>query len=64
MAVEILGKRILMMLQLLCRITRRSKYEHGSEEFAINTMKGVKEENLILALLNTYNMGNFNITAY
>ena len=26
-------------------------------EFAINTMKGVKEENLVLALLNTYNMG-------
>ena len=26
-------------------------------EFALNTMKGVKEENLVLALLNTYNMG-------
>ena len=26
-------------------------------EFAINTMKGVKEENLVLSLLNTYNMG-------
>ena len=26
-------------------------------EFAINTMKGVKEENLVLALLNTYNSG-------
>ena len=26
-------------------------------EFAMNTMKGVKEENLVLALLNTYNMG-------
>lgn len=26
-------------------------------EFALNTMKGVKEENLILALLNTYNSG-------
>ena len=26
-------------------------------EFALNTMKGVREENLVLALLNTYNMG-------
>ena len=26
-------------------------------EFALNTMRGVKEENLVLALLNTYNMG-------
>ena len=26
-------------------------------EFAINTMKGVQEENLVLALLNTYNSG-------
>jgi HEAT repeat protein len=26
-------------------------------EFALNTMKGVKEENLVIALLNTYNMG-------
>ena len=26
-------------------------------EFALNTMRGVKQENLILALLNTYNMG-------
>tara|TARA_B100000427_G_scaffold5892_1_gene5520 strand:- start:358 stop:975 length:618 start_codon:yes stop_codon:yes gene_type:complete len=26
-------------------------------EFALNTMKGVKEENLVLSLLNTYNMG-------
>ena len=26
-------------------------------EFALNTMKGVKEENLVLALLNTYNAG-------
>ena len=26
-------------------------------EFALNTMKGVNEENLVLALLNTYNMG-------
>ena len=26
-------------------------------EFALNTMKGAKEENLVLALLNTYNMG-------
>tara|TARA_B100000809_G_scaffold104872_1_gene103376 strand:- start:2155 stop:3291 length:1137 start_codon:yes stop_codon:yes gene_type:complete len=26
-------------------------------EFALNTMKGVQEENLVLALLNTYNMG-------
>ena len=26
-------------------------------EFALNTMKGVKEENLVLALLNTYNLG-------
>ena len=26
-------------------------------EFALNTMKGVKEENLVLALLNTYNIG-------
>ena len=26
-------------------------------EFALNTMKGVKEENLVLALLNTYNSG-------
>ena len=26
-------------------------------QFALNTMKGVKEENLVLALLNTYNMG-------
>ena len=26
-------------------------------EFALNTMKGVKEENLVLALLNTYNTG-------
>ena len=26
-------------------------------EFALSTMKGVKEENLVLALLNTYNMG-------
>ena len=26
-------------------------------EFALNTMKGGKEENLVLALLNTYNMG-------
>ncbi len=26
-------------------------------EFALNTMKGVQEENIILALLNTYNMG-------
>ena len=26
-------------------------------EFAINTMAGVKQENLILALLNTYNTG-------
>ena len=26
-------------------------------EFALNTMKGVKQENLVLALLNTYNMG-------
>ena len=26
-------------------------------EFALNTMKGVKEENLVMALLNTYNSG-------
>jgi len=26
-------------------------------EFALNTMKGVREESLVLALLNTYNMG-------
>jgi len=26
-------------------------------EFALNTMRGVKQENLILALINTYNMG-------
>jgi len=26
-------------------------------EFALNTMKGVKEENLVIALLNTYNTG-------
>jgi HEAT repeat protein len=26
-------------------------------EFALNTMKGVKEENLVLSLLDTYNMG-------
>ena len=26
-------------------------------EFALNTMKGVQEENIVLALLNTYNMG-------
>lgn len=26
-------------------------------EFALNTMKGVKEENLVIALLNTYNSG-------
>ena len=26
-------------------------------EFALNTMKGVREENLVLALFNTYNMG-------
>ena len=27
-------------------------------------MKGVKEENLVLALLNTYNMGKQNIIAF
>ena len=58
MAVEILGKKnpddaAIAFAELLGDPNTNMEVR----EFAINTMKGVKEENLILALLNTYNMG-------
>lgn len=58
MAVEILGKKnpddaAIAFAELLGDPNTNMEVR----EFAINTMKGVKEENLILALLNTYNTG-------
>tara|TARA_B100001996_G_scaffold184758_1_gene141316 strand:+ start:186 stop:1310 length:1125 start_codon:yes stop_codon:yes gene_type:complete len=58
MAVEILGKKnpddaAIAFAELLGDPNTNMEVR----EFAINTMKGVQEENLILALLNTYNMG-------
>ena len=58
MAVEILGKKnpddaAIAFAELLGDPNTNMEVR----EFAINTMKGVEEENLILALLNTYNMG-------
>tara|TARA_Y100001970_G_scaffold87275_1_gene110118 strand:- start:1136 stop:2260 length:1125 start_codon:yes stop_codon:yes gene_type:complete len=58
MAVEILGKKnpddaAIAFAELLGDPNTNMEVR----EFAINTMKGVQEENLILALLNTYNTG-------
>ena len=57
-AVEILGKKnpddvAIAFAELLGNPNTNLEVR----EFALNTMKGVKEENLVLALLNTYNMG-------
>ena len=58
MAVEILGKKnpddvAIAFAELLGDPNTNMEVR----EFALNTMKGVQEENLVLALLNTYNMG-------
>ena len=58
MAVEILGKKdpeevAIAFAELLGDASTNMEVR----EFALNTMKGVQEENLVLALLNTYNMG-------
>ncbi|MBH08937.1 MAG: hypothetical protein CMG74_01050 [Candidatus Marinimicrobia bacterium] len=58
MAIEILGKKnpddvAIAFAELLG--DRSTNME--VREFALNTMKGVQQENLVLALMNTYNMG-------
>ena len=58
MAIEILGKKnpddvAIAFAELLGDPNTNMEVR----EFALNTMKGVQEESLVLALLNTYNMG-------
>ena len=57
-AVEILGKKIPTDVAIaFAELLGDPNTNLEVREFALNTMKGVKEENLVLALLNTYNMG-------
>ena len=57
-AVEILGKKNPAdVANAFAELLNDPATNLEVREFALNTMRGVKQENLILALLNTYNMG-------
>lgn len=57
-ALEILGKKDPHeVAPAFAELLSDSKINKEIREFAINTMAGVKEENLILALIETYNTG-------
>ncbi|MFL2983628.1 MAG: HEAT repeat domain-containing protein [Candidatus Neomarinimicrobiota bacterium] len=57
-AVEILGKKNPTDVSIaFAELLGDPNTNLEVREFALNTMKGVKEENLVLALLNTYNLG-------
>ena len=57
-AVEILGKKNPNDVAIaFAELLGDPKTNLEVREFALNTMKGVKEENLVIALLNTYNTG-------
>ena len=58
MAVEILGKKDPEEVAIaFAELLGDANTNMEVREFALNTMKGVQEENLVLALLNTYNTG-------
>ena len=57
MAVETLGKKPGEVAIAFAELLGDPNTNLEVREFAINTMKGVKEENLVIALLNTYNSG-------
>ncbi len=57
-AVEILGKKNPAdVANAFAELLNDPETNLEVREFALNTMRGVKQENLILALLNTYNAG-------
>jgi len=57
-AVEILGKKNPTDVSIaFAELLGDPNTNLEVREFALNTMKGVREENLVLALLNTYNLG-------
>ena len=57
-AVEILGKKNPAdVANAFAELLNDPATNLEVREFALNTMRGVKQENLILALINTYNMG-------
>jgi len=57
-AVEILGKKNPQdVARAFAELLGDPNTNLEVREFALNTMKGVKEENLVLSLLDTYNMG-------
>lgn len=57
-AVEILGKKNpLDVARAFAELLGDPNTNLEVREFALNTMKGVKEENLVLSLLETYNAG-------
>ena len=57
-AVEILGKKDPAdVANAFAELLNDPETNLEVREFALNTMRGVKQENLILALLNTYNAG-------
>ena len=57
-AVEILGKKNPAdVANAFAELLNDPATNLEVREFALNTMRGVKQENLVLALLNTYNMG-------
>ena len=64
-AVEILGKKNPNDVAIaLAELLGDPNTNLEVREFALNTMKGVKEENLVLALLNTYNRERHSIIVY
>ena len=57
-ALEILGKKDpTQVADAFAELLNDPETNFEVREFALNTMKGIKEENLILALLNTYRSG-------
>jgi HEAT repeat protein len=57
-ALEILGKKDpTQVANAFAELLNDPATNFEVREFALNTMKGVKEENLVLALLNTYRSG-------
>jgi HEAT repeat protein len=57
-AVEILGKKNPQdVARAFAELLGDPNTNLEVREFALNTMRGVKEENLVLSLLETYNMG-------
>ena len=57
-AVEILGKKDpTQVADAFAELLNDPETNFEVREFALNTMRGVKEENLVLALLNTYRSG-------